>query len=122
MLVKLVRPHLSLLAPAVFSCVRDIVIPVKLSAEQAFIALFEVSSKGDAVFEKYISTIEGSHKRTMNDYFKRVGMKLAAAEKDRNDAGGAGLGLNSDELEDMREIMSVGRVDLETESWNGGGS
>ncbi|KAI5776643.1 armadillo-type protein [Geopyxis carbonaria] len=119
---ELIRPHLSILAPAVFSCVRDIVIPVKLSAEQAFISLFEVSSKGDAVFDKYISTIEGPQKRSMNDYFKRVGMKLAAAEKDRNDAGGADLGLNSDELEDMREIMSVGRVDLETDSWNGGES
>lgn len=88
------------------------VIPVKLSAEQAFIALFEVADKGDAIFEKYIATVEGPQKRSMNDYFKRVGLKLAAAEKDRNEAGGAGLGLNSDELEDMREIMSVGRVEL----------
>lgn len=93
-------------------------IPVKLSAEQAFIALFQVAQKGDAIFEKYIATVEGPQKRSMSDYFKRVAVKLAAAEKDRNSAGGAGLSLNSDELEDMREIMSVGKVDLE-ESWGG---
>lgn len=92
------------------------VIPVKLSAEQAFIALFEVADKGETVFEKFIATVEGPQKRSMNDYFKRVGLKLAAAEKDRMEAGGAGLGLNSDEEEDMREIMSVGKVDLE-DTW-----
>ncbi|TGZ81351.1 ARM repeat-containing protein [Ascodesmis nigricans] len=113
---ELTKAHLPLLAPAVFSCVRDMIIPVKLSAEQAFIALFEVSDKGEAVFEKFIATVEGPLKRSMNDYFKRVGLKLAAAEKDRIEAGGAGLGLNSDEEEDMREIMSVGKVDLE-DTW-----
>jgi hypothetical protein len=88
------------------------VIPVKLSAEQAFTALFQIADKGDVIFEKYIATVEGPQKRSMNDYFKRVAVKLAAAEKERTAAGGAGVGLNSDELEDMREILSVGRVDL----------
>ena len=105
---QLVRPHLSVLAPAIFSCVRDMVIPVKLSAEQAFIALFQVTQKGDAIFDKYIAAVEGPQKRSMGDYFKRVAVKLAAAEKDRDEAGGAGLGLNSDELEDLKEIMGVG--------------
>jgi len=54
----------------------------------------------------------------MHDYFRRVAMKLAAAEKERNEAGGAGLGLNSDEEEDMKEIMSVGRAD--SEGWVSG--
>ena len=94
------------------------VIPVKLSAEQAFIALFQVAQKGDALFEKYIATVEGPQKRSMNDYFKRVAVKLAAAEKDRTAAGGAGLGLDSDEVEDLREIMSVGKVDLDSEGDN----
>ena len=111
--VQIVRPHLGLLAPAIFACVRDVVIPVKLSAEQAFIALFQVAQKGDVVFEKYIGTVEGPQKRSMGDYFKRVAMRLAAAERDREAAGGAGLGLNSDEVEDMREIMSVGKVDFD---------
>ncbi|KAL7269761.1 translational activator of GCN4 [Rhizina undulata] len=105
----LVRPHLVLLAPAIFSCVRDMVIPVKLSAEQAFVTLFQVVSQGETIFEKYIAGVEGPQKRSMNDYFRRVALKLAAAEKERNDTSG---GLNSDEDEDMVEIMSVGKVDL----------
>lgn len=94
------------------------IIPVKLSAEQAFIALFQVVNQGETVFEKYIAGVEGPQKRSMSDYFKRVAVKLAAAEKERNEAGGAGLGLNSDEDEDLREIMCVGRVDLES-GWAG---
>jgi len=109
----LIRPHQSLLAPVVFSCVRDMIIPVKLSAEAAFLSLFQVTSKGDAIFEKYISTVEGPQKRSMNDYFRRVAVKLAAAEKDRNEAGGAAMGLDSDEVEDLKEIMSVGRVEMD---------
>lgn len=91
---------------------------MKLSAEQAFIALFQVVNRGEAIFEKYIAGVEGPQKRSMSDYFKRVAMKLAAAEKERNEAGGAGLGLNSDEDEDLREIMCVGKVDLES-GWVG---
>lgn len=45
------RPHLQLLAPVVFSVVRDMVIPVKLAAEQAFLALFQVVQGGDTLFE-----------------------------------------------------------------------
>lgn len=110
---EVVRPHLPLLAPAVFGCVRDMVIPVKLSSEQAFIALFQATEKGEAVFDKYIATVEGPLKRSMTDYFKRVGLKLAAAEKERTEAGGAGLGLNSDEVEDLREVMGVGKAEAE---------
>lgn len=110
---EVVRPHLDLLAPAVFGCVRDPVIPVKLASEQAFIALFQVAERGETVFDKYIAAVEGPLKRSMSDYFKRVGLKLAAAEKDRAEAGGAGLELNSDEVEDLREIMSVGKAEAE---------
>jgi len=49
----------------------------------------------------------------MQDYYRRVTTKLASAEKERIEAGGAVVGLNSDEDEDMREILSVGKVDLE---------
>src|ERR1700753_1441603 len=38
----IVRPHLALLAPPIFASVRDPVIPVKLSAEAAFLAIFSV--------------------------------------------------------------------------------
>ena len=47
---QLMRPHLQLMAPAVFAVVRDMVIPVKLAAEQAFVAMFEVV-EGEVIFE-----------------------------------------------------------------------
>ncbi|KAK6355078.1 translational activator of GCN4 [Orbilia brochopaga] len=110
---EMVKPHLALLAPVVFGNVRDSIIPVKLSAEQAFLSIFRTVDEGDAIFEKYITTVEGGQKRLMQDWYKRVAMKLAAAERERNDAGGSSLGLNSDEEDDYKEIMSVGKGDLE---------
>ncbi|EWC46714.1 hypothetical protein DRE_03959 [Drechslerella stenobrocha 248] len=108
-----VKPHLALLAPVVFGNVREMVIPVKLSAEQALLAMFKTVDEGDVIFEKYIATVEGGQKRPMQDWYKRVAVKLAAAERERNDAGGSSLGLNSDEEDDYKEIMGVGKTDLE---------
>jgi hypothetical protein len=51
---QLVRAHLPLLAPPIFEGVRDAAIPVKLAAEAAFLAAFEVVEEEGAVFEKYI--------------------------------------------------------------------
>jgi len=47
----LIAPHLGLLAPAIFTSVRDMVIPVKLAAEQAFIAIFQTTTLGDKNFD-----------------------------------------------------------------------
>ena len=99
----LVRP---LLIPVVFASVRDPVIPVKLSAEAAFLAIFSVVDEEAAVFDKYMAgpgkTLSAGQQRSMGDYFKRVAMRLA----------GQALGLSSDEMEDEREIWSVGKVEL----------
>ena len=114
----LVRPHLSLLAPPIFASVRDPVIPVKLAAEAAFLALFAVVEQESAVFDKYIvgqgAELSPTTKRSMQDYFKRVGLRLGAQARERREAEGGqgGLGLSSDEVEDEREVWSVGRVDL----------
>jgi hypothetical protein len=128
----LVRPHLPLLAPPVFASVRDMVIPVKLSAEAAFLALFDVVESESAVFDKYISgpastsggdssgTGEGSaltavQKKSMSDYFKRVALRLAGQARERIEAEGGSkgsLGLGSDEMEDEREVWAVGKVEL----------
>ena len=53
-------------------------------------------------------------KRSMQEYFKRVALRLGAQARERRDAegGAGGLGLG-DEMEDEREVWSVGRVDLE---------
>lgn len=114
----LVRPHLALLAPPVFASVRDMVIPVKLAAEAAFVQLFAVADEESKVFEKYMESQEGNMapnvKRSMQDYFKRVALRLGAQVRERREAEGGtgGLGLSNDEVEDEKELMSVGRVDV----------
>lgn len=114
----LVRPHLETLVPPIFSSVRDPVIPIKLSAEAAFLAAFDVVEAESVVFEKYISgagaSLQPGPKRSMQDYFKRVATRLGAQARERKEAEGGkgGLGLSSDEQEDEREVWSIGKVDL----------
>lgn len=114
--MELVRPHLPLLALPVFASVRDSVIPVKLAAEAAFMALFNVVDEESKVFDKYIATqdLAANQKRSMQDYFKRVAMRLGSTARERKEAEGGqgGLGLSNDEVDDEREIWSVGKVDL----------
>lgn len=112
----MVRPHLTFLAPPVFSSVRDPVIPVKLAAEAAFVALFDIAEEEGRVFDKFIQSgvVEGGMKRSMQDYFKRVALRLGAQVRERREAeGGAGaLGLSQDEIEDEKELWSVGKETL----------
>ncbi|KAJ4411345.1 translational activator of GCN4 [Neurospora sp. IMI 360204] len=113
----LVRPHLGLLAPPVFASVRDMVIPVKLAAEAAFVQLFAVADEENKVFDKYLEASQempANVKRSMQDYFKRVALRLGAQVRERREAegGAGGLGLSNDEADDEKELMSVGRVDV----------
>jgi hypothetical protein len=112
----IVRPHLSLLAPPVFASVRDMVIPVKLAAEAAFVQLFAVADEESKVFDKWIAGVDlqANVKRSMQDYFKRVALRLGAQVRERREAegGAGGLGLSNDEAEDEKEIMAVGKVDV----------
>ena len=113
----LVRPHLAVLAPAVFASVRDPVIPVKLAAEQAYISLFGVIDEDAAVFDRFVAgtELDAGLKRSMTDYFRRVGLRLGKQARERREAeggdgeGGGMLGLASDEREDERELWAVGR-------------
>ena len=115
---EIIRPHLATLAPPVFASVRDPVIPVKLSAEAAFLALFSVVEEEATVFDKYMAgpgaSLQPGPKRSMQDYFKRIATRLGAQARERKEAEGGqgGLGLSSDEKEDEREVWSVGKVDL----------
>ncbi|KAJ4359251.1 translational activator of GCN4 [Ascochyta clinopodiicola] len=115
---ELVRPHIPLLVPVVFASVRDPVIPVKLSAEAAFLAIFSVVEEESAVFDKYMAdkgkSLPPAQQRSMGEYFKRIALRLAnqAREKKEAEGGSGGLGLSSDEVEDEREIWSVGKVEL----------
>jgi hypothetical protein len=65
----MVRPHLTLLAPPVFASVRDVVIPVKLAAEAAFVQLFAVADEEGRVFDKWIGGVDlqANVKRGMQD-------------------------------------------------------
>jgi hypothetical protein len=89
---------------------------VKLAAEAAFVALFNVVEEEAKVFEKYVANQElpPNQKRSMQDYFKRVALRLGNTARERQEAEGGqgGLGLSNDELDDEREIWSVGKVDL----------
>ncbi|KAK3616481.1 translational activator of GCN4 [Elasticomyces elasticus] len=117
---ELVRPHLETLVPPIFACVRDIVIPVKLSAEAAFLAIFSVVEQESAVFDKFFSPSGPGSKlppvqqRSMKEYFTRIAVRLSNQAKERREAEGGqgGLNLSSDETEDLREVMSIGKVDL----------
>ncbi|KAI9370427.1 armadillo-type protein [Aspergillus egyptiacus] len=116
---ELTRPHLAFLAPPIFASVRDVVIPVKLAAEAAFLSIFSVVDSDSAVFDKYMAgpgaELPPGPKRSMSDYFKRVAMRLASQARERREAEGGqgGLGLSNDELEDEREVWSIGKVELE---------
>ncbi|KAJ9156651.1 Translational activator GCN1 [Pleurostoma richardsiae] len=117
--MEMVRPHLGILAPPVFASVRDMVIPVKLAAEAAFVALFSVVDDESKVFDKFMTNGVGAElppgvKRSMQDYFKRVALRLGGQARERRDAegGAGGLGLSADEVEDEKEIWSVGKVDV----------
>ena len=112
------RPHLPLLTLPIFASVRDMVIPVKLAAEAAFLTLFDVVNSEGTLFEKYMagpgSNIAAATKKSLQDYFKRVALRLAAQARERAEAEGGqrSLGLSSDEVDDEREIWSVGKVEL----------
>lgn len=116
--MELVRPHLAALAPAVFASVRDPVIPVKLAAEATFVELFGVVDEETAVFDRYMSgpgaELPANTKRSMQDYFKRVAVRLGQQARERRDAEGGqgGLGLSNDEVEDEKEVWSVGAVEI----------
>jgi hypothetical protein len=115
---ELIRPHLAILTTPIFASVRDPVIPVKLAAEAAFLAIFSVVDEEAEVFEKYMAgpgeALQPGPKRSIQDYFKRIATRLGGQARERKEAEGGqgGLGLSSDEKEDEREVWSVGKVDL----------
>lgn len=116
--MDMVRPHVALLAAPIFAGVRDPVIPVKLAAEAAFVALFSVADDESKVFDKFMAgsgtDLPPNTKRSLQDYFKRVALRLGSQVRERRAAEGGqgGLGLSNDEVEDEREIWSVGKVEV----------
>jgi hypothetical protein len=114
-----VRPHLPAIVPPVFASVRDMIIPVKLSAEAAFLAIFDVVEEEAEVFDKYMASpsaggaLAPGPKRSMQEYFKRIALRLSSQARERKEAegGAGGLGLSGDEIEDEKEVWSIGRME-----------
>lgn len=120
----IIKPHYDIVVPSVFSCLRDMVIPIKLAAEKAYLSLFnfvedENMSEFNEWFSKQstITTVVGNNivPRSIGDYTKRVTSRLAGVERERIAAGGDAETLFSDRIEDEAEIWSIGGVDLAKE-------
>ncbi|EHN02530.1 Gcn1p [Saccharomyces cerevisiae x Saccharomyces kudriavzevii VIN7] len=122
------KQYYDVVGPSVFACLRDPVIPIKLAAEKAYLALFKLVEEDDMnTFNEWFSrasdgadrieTITGTsiQLRSIGDYTKRVGKRLANVERERIAAGGDAETMYSDRFEDEREIWAVGGVELTTD-------
>ncbi len=122
--IDLITSNLPTLAPPIFASVRDPVIPVKLAAEAAFLSIFSVIECESEVFDRYMveagAEMNPTTKRSIQDYFKRVALRLGTQAQEQKEAEGGqgGLGLSNDEREDEREIWSIGKVDLGDNAFN----
>lgn len=123
-----IKQYFDVVGPSVFSCLRDPVIPIKLAAEKAYLALFKLVEEDDMhTFNEWfakisdrgssIETVTGTtiQLRSVGDYTKRVGKRLANVERERIAAGGDAETMFSDRFEDEREIWAVGGVELTTD-------
>ena len=124
-----IKPFIDALAISVFSCLRDPVIPIKLAAEKAYLAIFNLiddvemtgfnewftafSNDKDSVDNLIGTTVQ---MRSIGDFTKRVGKRLANVERERIAAGGDAETMFSDRFEDETEIWSVGGVELTTDA------
>lgn len=119
---RAMSPYLKIIVPPIFASLRDIIIPVKLAAEAAFLSIFSVVESESEVFDQYIAETDliPTMKRSMEDYFKRVALRLGSQARERKEAEGGqgGLGLSNDEREDEKEVWSVGKVDLGENAFN----
>lgn len=115
-----IKPYLNILAPSVFSCLRDPIIPIKLAAEKAYLSVFRLIEEPNmetfnSWFEQnsVINNVLGAtiQPRSVGDYTKRVAVRLANVERERVEAGGDEETIFSDRFEDENEVWAVGGVD-----------
>ncbi|QLQ79607.1 hypothetical protein HG537_0C02540 [Torulaspora globosa] len=124
-----IAPFLDVLGPSVFSCLRDNVIPIKLASEKAYLAIFRLVEETDmATFNSWFEKVSSGgdqltnatgtpvQLRSIGDYTKRVGKRLANVERDRIAEGGDAETMFSDQFEDEREIWAVGGVELKEDT------
>jgi len=115
----LIKPYLGLLVPQVFSQVRSSIIPIKLAAEKAYLQIFNlVKDTEQTVFNEWAAGLTDDvlvnlnedeiQVRSITEYNKRVGSRLAASERERLASGVDMDSILSDEIEDEKEIWSIG--------------
>lgn len=119
-----VKPYLDITIPSVFACIRDPLIPIKLAAEKCMLAeLKMIEDEDNTIFKEWFASKAGVktvtsangkviQMRSITEYIKRVGTRLANVERERLSAGGDKEAMLSDQFEDEREIWAVGGVDL----------
>lgn len=122
-----IRSNLNILIPSVFSCVRDPILPVKLAGEKAILAILKlVDDESNTIFNSWVESLNGNQTiksssgtelqlRSITEYVKRVGSRLANVERERISAGGDKEAMFSDQFEDESEIWAIGGVDLSEE-------
>lgn len=108
-------PIMMNLVPSVFTCVRDPVLPVKLAGEKALLSLLNLV-ENTTRYDTWVSAnpvdefdVEGRKvlMRSITEYVKRIGMRLANQERERLGAGGDKEAMFSDLYEERAEIWSV---------------
>lgn len=122
----LIQSNITSVAQIVFSSVRDMLIPIKLAAEAAFLEIFAVADYDSVRFDEYLSTVQDATvKRSMGDYFKRVALRLGGQIRERRESEGKKARRIEEEVtseeeieqriqeekEDVVEIWAVGRND-----------
>lgn len=117
----LLRLYLDDLVPSIFVCIRDPVIPIKLAAEKAYIAIFDlVDDVKQTIFYNWFegkqefTSVTGTKivARSIGDYTKRVASRLATVERERITAGGDEETMFSDRFEDEAEVWAVGGIEI----------
>ncbi|AOA64745.1 Gcn2p kinase activity positive regulator [Komagataella phaffii CBS 7435] len=123
---QVIVPNLDLLIPSIFKCVRDPIIPIKLAAEKAFLEVLRLVQDPEMTLmhswaekakeESDVSAVSPQQIRSVTEYTRRVGSRLASVERDRLEAGGDAETMFSDRFEDESEIWAVGGVSLQNDS------
>ncbi|CAH2354189.1 eIF-2-alpha kinase activator Gcn1p [[Candida] railenensis] len=116
-----IHEYLDKLAPSIFTCIRDPIIPIRLAAEKSWLAIFQlVEDEKAQIFDEWFSGKEtmtnalgaAIQARSIGDYTKRVATRLATVERERIEQGGDAETMFSDRFEDENEVWAVGGVDL----------
>jgi len=88
---------------ATVACARDSnVLPLKVAAEHAFMAMFKMESEGTTLLDGMLEHMDAPLRKIVQEYTKRISGKIAALESSVDGD------LAEDEVDDEREIASVG--------------